>query len=82
MYQGGLGIEVVKNLALLGAAKFYLYDPKNVEPRDLGLNLLIDEQHIGLNRVEASKKGIQALYEGCIDVQQLKSIEDVKSQIL
>eukprot|EP00343_Euplotes_focardii_P012921 CAMPEP_0205833078 /NCGR_PEP_ID=MMETSP0206-20130828/48682_1 /ASSEMBLY_ACC=CAM_ASM_000279 /TAXON_ID=36767 /ORGANISM="Euplotes focardii, Strain TN1" /LENGTH=1012 /DNA_ID=CAMNT_0053139147 /DNA_START=84 /DNA_END=3122 /DNA_ORIENTATION=+ len=51
----GLGVEVAKNLALAGPKRVDIYDPTQVELRDLGANFYLNEGHIGTtSRAEAS----------------------------
>lgn len=58
----GLGVETAKNLILAGPNRVDIYDPNNVETRDLGGNFYLNESHIGkTSRAEASIEKLREL---------------------
>jgi len=49
---GGLGLEIAKNLILLGVGNLYIKDDKKIDPIDLTTNYYINEKDVGFNRLE------------------------------
>ncbi|KAL0232827.1 hypothetical protein GEMRC1_011574 [Eukaryota sp. GEM-RC1] len=49
----GVGAEVAKNLILSGMKAVTIHDTQNVQPRDLGSNFYLTEDHVGSNRALA-----------------------------
>ncbi|KAL6059320.1 E1 ubiquitin-activating protein [Balamuthia mandrillaris] len=50
----GLGLEIAKNLVLMGVRHLALYDDENVQPSDLSSQFYLSEANIGQNRAEAT----------------------------
>ena len=51
---GGLGIEIAKNVVLMGVRKVTIHDTKAAEIGDLASQFYLTEENIGQNRAEAS----------------------------
>ena len=58
----GLGIEVAKNLILVGIKQLTIYDEKVTEIEDLGKNFYLKESDVGVHtRLEASIQELKNL---------------------
>ena len=57
----GLGTEIAKNIVLGGAGELVLVDEATTTESDLGKNFLIGQEHVGVNRAEASLKELKSM---------------------
>eukprot|EP01080_Neovahlkampfia_damariscottae_P007198 gene7198-11514_t len=61
----GLGVEVAKNIILMGVQNLVLYDPKPTSYHDLSSQFFLTEESIGKNRVSESIAKLKELNEDC-----------------
>lgn len=59
----GLGVEIAKNLILMGVAYVTIHDNENVLPIDLSSNFFLEEKHIDKNRAECVLPKLRDLNE-------------------
>jgi len=57
----GLGIEIAKNLVLMGVSSLTIQDFGNVELSDLSSQFFVTEESIGMNRAESSIEKLREL---------------------
>eukprot|EP01091_Cochliopodium_minus_P000175 TRINITY_DN101_c0_g2_i1.p1 TRINITY_DN101_c0_g2~~TRINITY_DN101_c0_g2_i1.p1 ORF type:complete len:1026 (-),score=378.99 TRINITY_DN101_c0_g2_i1:76-3153(-) len=71
----GLGMEIAKNVVLMGIRKCTIYDNEKVEIRDLSSQFFLREGDVGKIRSEVVRPRLQELNDGCnLDV--AKEIND------
>ncbi|KAL9654479.1 hypothetical protein ABK040_010499 [Willaertia magna] len=58
----GLGIEIVKNLILIGAKNLTLFDNENLSSFDLSSHYFCNEENIGQNRAKISLQKLNEFY--------------------
>ena len=74
----GIGVEIAKNLILLGPAQVDIYDPTIAELRDMGANFYLKEEHIGkLSRSDACLPSLIELNK-YVQVRSIKQIQDIR----
>jgi len=61
----GLGVEIAKNLALMGVKKLTIHDTEAVRIRDLSANFFLTESDVGRNRAQAVRAKLQELNGRC-----------------
>jgi ubiquitin-activating enzyme E1 len=59
----GLGVEIAKNIVLMGVASLTIHDPNPVQIGDLSSQFFLSEEDVGKNRAEASLKRLTELNE-------------------
>eukprot|EP01130_Rhizamoeba_saxonica_P006439 TRINITY_DN2563_c0_g4_i1.p1 TRINITY_DN2563_c0_g4~~TRINITY_DN2563_c0_g4_i1.p1 ORF type:complete len:1041 (+),score=296.06 TRINITY_DN2563_c0_g4_i1:205-3327(+) len=60
---GGLGVEIAKNLVLMGISSLTIHDPENATMLDLSSNFYLSEDDIGINRAESCIENLRQLNE-------------------
>ena len=61
----GLGLEIAKNIVLMGVKRLTICDPSPVELRDLSSNFYLQESDVGKSRASAVRAKLQELNDRC-----------------
>ncbi len=77
---GGLGVEIAKNLILMGVRNVTLFDTKNATSWDLSSQFFLSEDNIGQNRALSCLQKLKELNEFC--QVELLSIPNATSNII
>jgi molybdopterin/thiamine biosynthesis adenylyltransferase len=60
---GGLGVEIAKNILLMGVAHLTIHDPVNAVLSDLSSQFYLTRESVGKNRAQESLQKLKELNE-------------------